>query len=143
MTKIVEITDWIAKQKGFYPQNQLEGSIETETKKAILLTRENMDECWIPKSQIESIGDKPPQLKKISEVGPNDLNVRILGKITSLKNEDNGAKGRIDDGTNEMLIMVEDSLPKWVEKGQKVELWGTPLKIQNIYEFHVDEVKKV
>jgi hypothetical protein len=91
---------------------------------------------WIPKSQIEDRRLEEPDLVRISEIGKEDLHVKLRGEVTDIKN----SSMKLDDGTGEVEIYPDNKIPEYMEKGNKIEVWGTPLRVEENLEFYSDRI---
>ena len=142
--KLIKIErGWFSNKEGINPQNKLKGVQIAESDKAKKFKTKNYGKIWIPTSQIENVETEPPEFVNIEDILPTSskLVVRILGTVVDIHNSKKRYK--FDDGSGITTLVFSEKPSTDIDLGTEMEVWGTPLEVNNTPEFHVHNLKKI
>lgn len=140
MTEVIIISDWLSRAEQTAGKTRFEGEVVEEKKKAIKLetrVRSKEQTWWVPKSQILERFEKPPGVKPIEEITPDDGDIRIVCTVMEVGED----RMRVKDGSGEIPVFGRPR-PDWVEEETKADIMGVPRVVDGTLELHQLEVKK-
>lgn len=132
-SEVIEITDWLSQKEGI--DKIIEVKVIDESDDGLKVKTPKWTD-WVPKSQVKERRLEEPDLIKISEIGREDVHVKLRGEITDINN----TSMKLDDGTGEVKIYPDNKVPDYMEVDNKIEVWGTPMEVEDIMEFYSDRI---
>ena len=86
----------------------------------------------------------PAVSRLLRDIGPEDLRIRVVGRIKSIKNN----RAILEDGTDEMTLLFDN--PTNLQPGKQVRVFGRPDKnalvvelVQDMDKLDIDVYNKV
>ncbi|KXB03376.1 hypothetical protein AKJ47_02380 [candidate division MSBL1 archaeon SCGC-AAA261G05] len=78
--------------------------------------------------------------RRIAEIKTGDDQIQVVGTVVDKKE----SELIIDDGSGRLPVLFEEpGLPKEIEVGSKVRVFGTPLNVEEAHELHAEIIQKL